>query len=308
MPVAMRPFMGETDIQRMIALAHERPADQVHLVDLPYRLSSWALDSPENIGLWENDRDQLVAWAVLQTPFWMIDAVWRDDDLGSQVLAWVEERARQIAGKPNGHPMWFTPARDDHHNRIALLKDAGFRSLEHDPVNPWTQLYLAQPASAIPSVSLPDGFVIRPLGGESEVAAYVLLHRAAFGSESMTAAWRTRTLRQSGYDPDLDLVVIAPDGQLAAFCICWFTEHGPDGRPAGQVEPMGVHPEFRRLGLGRALICENLRRLQMRGAATIIVEPDDTPEATVAFYQSVGFAGDHTILVFRKDFNEEANI
>jgi hypothetical protein len=44
MPVAMRPFAGETDVPRMIALAHERPADQVHLVDLPYRLSSSKCD------------------------------------------------------------------------------------------------------------------------------------------------------------------------------------------------------------------------------------------------------------------------
>ncbi len=111
MSFAMCPFAGETDLRHMLALAHERPEDQVHLVDLPYRLSAWALDYPEDIGVWEDDTGRIAAWVVLQTPFWMIDAVWRDDVLGLEVLAWAKHRVQKIASKPNGHPTWFTPAR-----------------------------------------------------------------------------------------------------------------------------------------------------------------------------------------------------
>ena len=76
MPV-QRGFSGETDVQAMIALAHLAPTDNLHVADLPYRMSSWALDEPDNIGLWFDAEGELVGWAVMQTPFWTIDYVSR---------------------------------------------------------------------------------------------------------------------------------------------------------------------------------------------------------------------------------------
>jgi hypothetical protein len=54
MKTAQRESSGETDIQAMIGLARVSPADNLHVVDLPCRVSSWALDDPDNVGLWVN--------------------------------------------------------------------------------------------------------------------------------------------------------------------------------------------------------------------------------------------------------------
>ena len=48
----------------MAALAQAFPAENLHVVDLPYRLSSWALDDPDNVGLWLNEHGELRAWAA----------------------------------------------------------------------------------------------------------------------------------------------------------------------------------------------------------------------------------------------------
>ncbi len=64
------------------------------------------------------------------------------------------------------------------------------------------------------------GYTIRPVAGEAEAEALVALHRAAFGSEHMTAAERLTWMRQPDYDPALDLVAVAPNGSLAAYCFC----------------------------------------------------------------------------------------
>jgi len=61
------------------------------------------------------------------------------------------------------------------------------------------------------------------VAGASEVQDYVELHRAVFESTNMTHAWRARTLGCLGYLHDLDLVAVAPDGRLAAFCIGWLS-------------------------------------------------------------------------------------
>jgi len=52
MSITHRSFLHEQDKQLMIDLADQFPTDHLHVVDLPYRLSSWALDDAENVRLW----------------------------------------------------------------------------------------------------------------------------------------------------------------------------------------------------------------------------------------------------------------
>jgi ribosomal protein S18 acetylase RimI-like enzyme len=118
----------------------------------------------------------------------------------------------------------------------------------------------------------------------------------------MTTAWRLRTLRQPGYRPELDLVAVDPNGHLAGFCIAWLTLRGLDGRPTGQIEPMGVRADLRRRGLGRALLAEAISRLQHLGASQILVETDNYRDAAYALYADAGFKVREEVLVYRKDY------
>ena len=152
--------------------------------------------------------------------------------------------------------------------------------------------------------TLPAGFTIRRLAGEAEVPAYVELHRAAFESKNMTVEWRARTLRRPEYIPDLDLVAVAPDGCLAAFCIGWLDTRSATG-PGGQIEPMGVRADQRNLGLGRAILSEALRRLILHGAGQLFVETDSYRDAAFALYESVGFRVARDVLVYSKDYGGE---
>jgi ribosomal protein S18 acetylase RimI-like enzyme len=146
---------------------------------------------------------------------------------------------------------------------------------------------------------IPGGFVVRPLAGGSEVEAYVALQRAVFGSKNMTVEWRARTLRHPDYVPELDLVVAAPDGRLAAFCICWLNRHGE--QVTGQVEPLGCHEDFRRYALGRVALAEGLRRLREFGAEKIHVETDNYRNTAMRLYESMGFQTLRDVLMYRKD-------
>jgi mycothiol synthase len=76
--------------------------------------------------------------------------------------------------------------------------------------------------------------------------ALVALHRAAFGTDHMTAAERRAMMSAPDYDPELDLVVVAPDGRLAGFCVCGIPveENAVTRRNEGYADPVGVHPAF----------------------------------------------------------------
>jgi ribosomal protein S18 acetylase RimI-like enzyme len=303
-----RTFQDETDKQQMSALVHQFPADNFHVADLPYRLSSWAFDDPDNVRLWFDDEEQLVAWAVLQTPFWAIDYAYNpnvEGHLHPEILAWADDRARQVLNTPSGRPIWFINLFSHQKERMGDLEAAGFASQADVGENSWTKVLMMRPAEMpLPEVTLPRDWQIRPLAGEAEVGAYVDLHRTVFESNSMREEWRSRVLQRPEYLPQLDLVAVTPTNELTAFCVCWFDQAGPEGRPCGQIEPLGVHTAYRNQGLGKALLAEGIRRLREMGAEQIFVETDNYRNAALLVYEAVGFRIKHEVLVYRKDYDE----
>jgi ribosomal protein S18 acetylase RimI-like enzyme len=201
--------------------------------------------------------------------------------------------------------MWFVGVFAHQAERIRDLEAAGFASQANVGEDSWSKVLLCRSADMpVPDYSLPAGFTIHPLAGENEVEAYVQLHRAVFESRNMTVEWRRRTLRRPEYRPDLDLVLAATDGRLAAFCVCWL-DSDLEGEPSGQIEPLGVHKDYRGLGLGRAILSEGLRRLSLSGADRVYVETDQQRNAALGLYEEVGFRPMHEVLVYRKDYQTQ---
>ena len=299
-----RSYAGIADQALMRALVETAPDTHLHVVDLPYRFSSWAFDEPEQASLWFAPDGELHAWACLQTPFWALDYALHPQAppfLLPTVLAWADERARAVRDTRYGRPIWFTNVFAERAEEIAALEAAGFACQADVGEDSWSKVVMLHQPSAEAAPSLPPGFTMRPLAGEAEVGAYVQLHRAVFESESMTEAWRIATLRRPEYRSELDLVIVAPDGQLAAFCIGWLAPRGPRGVPSGQIEPLGVAADYRGLGLGRAIASPCIQELYRHGAAEVYVETDAFRNAALALYEAVGFRVQREVLVYRKD-------
>jgi ribosomal protein S18 acetylase RimI-like enzyme len=112
------------------------------------------------------------------------------------------------------------------------------------------------------------------MGGEAEIEAYVDLHRSTFGTENMTIEYRRTIMSAPDYLPELDLVAVAPNGKLAAFCVCQiFPEDAPraGGQKEGWTDPLGTRPAYQRLGLARALMLSGMRLLKSRGIDTALL-------------------------------------
>jgi mycothiol synthase len=99
---------------------------------------------------------------------------------------------------------------------------------------------------------------------------------------------------------EFDLVVTAPDGSFAGFCVGWFVPQ----RRIAQIEPLGVHPRFHQRGLGRILLLEILRRFKEHGANSAVVETDVDRTSARRAYESVGFQQVHTIRCKGKWLNQ----
>ena len=85
------------------------------------------------------------------------------------------------------------------------------------------------------------------------------------------------------YRRDLDVVAVAPGGEVAAFGTVWFD----DVLRTAAFEPVGTAPEHQRRGLGRAVMAEGLRRARRLGATMAYVS--SYSPAAHALYAAAGF-------------------
>lgn len=303
-------YQGFQDRERMLRLVWDNPTNHVHVIDLPYRFCSWAFEDSANVGLWEDARGKLVGWAVMQTPFWMIDLAMPGDSADESIAAaleWADERAISMLGKSHGLPSWFASVTESDIRTRNALEAAGFTSQEIGEES-WSQVVMVLDANVnLPPIPVRSGYHLRELRGEYEVPAYVALHRSVFGTNNMTELWRRRILRHPAYRPELDLVIEDPDGGLAAFCIGWISklpvsENAGGQRYYGQIEPIGVSEHGRRHGLAWSIIAEVIHRMRDIGADKIYVHTDNYRDRAFAFYQAVGFQIGERILIYRKDY------
>jgi GNAT superfamily N-acetyltransferase len=136
---------------------------------------------------------------------------------------------------------------------------------------------------------IPAGYSIRSLGGEEELPARSWVSWKAFHPGEPDEKyegweWYRNVQRAPLYRRDLDLVAVAPDGEIAAFCTVWFDP----ATCTAAFEPVGTHPAHQRRGLGKALMAEGLRRAHRLGTTLVTVASYD--EAAGALYASVGFS------------------
>jgi mycothiol synthase len=140
----------------------------------------------------------------------------------------------------------------------------------------------------IPDIQPAEGYTVCTLGDESELPARSWVSWRAFHPDEPDDKyqgweWYRNVQRAPLYCRDLDLVAVAPDGELAAFCTVWFD----DVTRTAAFEPVGTHPAHRRKGLGRTLLAEGLRRVQRLGATVATV--GSYSHAAGALYASMGF-------------------
>jgi ribosomal protein S18 acetylase RimI-like enzyme len=165
--------------------------------------------------------------------------------------------------------------------RVTALRAAGF-----EPDGPPAPLFERTTAGSNPRSV--DGFEIRPMQGEHEHVARADAARLAFASTLDPEAHRARYLRfmrSPAYDPEHDVVAVAPDGTIASFAIHW-----PDRELSmAQFEPVGTHPDFQRRGLASAVLQDSLARLAAAGIGRARVMTGGANDRAVRTYVGAGF-------------------
>lgn len=188
----------------------------------------------------------------------------------------------------------MTRVRSHDAGSVAVLEEHGY---VRDDEAPWTML-LTRPLANVETRVLPPGYRLTSMAEFGDLEARVEVHRAAWHPSKQTVDTYTNVTHTWPYRPDLDVVVVAPDGSLAASVLVWYEP----GTSTGELEPVGTHPAHRQLGLAAAASLFAAGRLAELGAtqAAVSCRGDDAYPIPRRLYESVGFVGIARDWVFRK--------
>jgi GNAT superfamily N-acetyltransferase len=229
----------------------------------------------EDVYLWENEAGQLVAVINREeagNAFLHIHPAWNSADLEEQMIVQAEEKLR-IKSRKGGMALWIWCDSLDH-QRQGILERRGYTRITGFDEHQW----LRDLAVPIPDRPVREGYTIRSLGDITDLPSRSWASWRAFHPDEPDEKyegwdWYLNIQSAPLYRRDLDLVAIAPGGEVAAFTTAWYD----DVTRCGCFEPVGTVPEHQRLGLASAILYEGMRRLQRMGATQAMTSGYEPP-------------------------------
>lgn len=295
MKPSMRPYQTEADYWRIreflrgVSLLNDRHDYAWPLLRWDYwrwhiNENIFKLSLPEVISLWEKD-GEIVAMLNPDTPgeaFFQVHSAFREQGLISEMLETAERKLPKTndAGKQE-LLVWVNEA-DDLAKK--LFTEHGYVRSKFSAEHMRSRFMTAPLPVSVP----PAGYTVRALGDEDELPARSWLSWKAFHPDEPDEDykgwdWYKNLQRVPLYRRDLDIVAVAPGGELAAFCTVWFD----DVTRTAVFEPVGTHPGYQKRGLGKAVMAEGLHRAERLGATLATVS--SYGKAAHALYESMGF-------------------
>jgi GNAT superfamily N-acetyltransferase len=192
----------------------------------------------------------------------------------------LEYAEKNLYGKtPDGRRYLKTFINDYDKEFEALVKSNGYTK-DDALARPATQLPISNP---FPPISLPEGFLLKSLAEDNDLEKLdrVVYRGFNHGDEPPAIDYAGRKKMQSvpNFRKDLNIIVVAPDGNYAAYAGLWFESNNK----YAYVEPVCTDPSYRLRGLGKAAMLEGIRRCGELGASVAYVG------SVFPIYLSIGF-------------------
>lgn len=262
-----------------------------HIGDLAWGRASRQADLRDwPTALWMEDA-VCQGWGWITMPDTLDMKVSRDHpELGGEILQWFEKTGSGDA--LNVEVLEHETA------LIDALSGRGYKEARDQPFSSHT----CHTLKSLPDVVLPPGFVARSmredidveLRAEAHALAWSLLPFQENGVQKDVAVTSKVTPQRylavknaAPWRADLDWIIQAPDGTPAACCIMWYDA----ANKVGELEPVGTHPDYRRMGLGEAVCLSALHAAKAAGATRAIVYPrgDAAYPVPGKLYTKLGF-------------------
>ncbi len=223
------------------------------------------------VRLWRNGDGELAGFLIRGNMLVHPEVRYCDSDLVDEMLDWAEEN---WSGEGNNISAL---AYDWDEERQQQLTKRGYKNQKRIE-----EVRIYDLGRDYPEPELPDGFRIRSMKEVGDPQARVYLENNIWDA-SLDMAWFKGKSSAPSYSLDLDLVAVSPSGKLAASSLVWLY---PTTRTA-EIDPLGTHPEFRRLGLARAMVLESFKHMQAHDMQYAYIASDTQNNAINRLYSSL---------------------
>lgn len=293
------PFQENRDMEKVIELLLTcKEAENIdHFLPFMLRLvltpssllSPTSIDLTTDVRIWKENDGTVCGFALVDLSVWglfyLVSPSEEGGELDQEILSWACSRASHIS-RGESITLRCRRVREDNSKRISALERQGFRR-ENDRQGLRMVRRLDVP---LDKPLIPRGFKIRHLSGRDEIEAYVALVNSAI-PKATSAETHQKWIEIPEYIPELDLIAVADDGTLAAFCQSYYDplELARSARREGWTDPIGTAPAYRKKGLARAIILEALWRLKRRGIEDAVLGVAGSNEVARELYESIGY-------------------
>ena len=160
----------------------------------------------------------------------------------------------------------------------------------------------------LPDAPLPPEVSLAQFDAQRDEDDWVELNRRAFADLPDQGRWTLHDLRIRTAEPWFDPagLLIARNAQGALVGTHWTKVHGAHSHgehvhdAIGEVYVLGVDPQMRSTGLGRALTIAGLQHLRAQGLDSVMLYVDAGNTAAVQLYSSLGFSHWDTDVMYRR--------
>jgi len=285
MKLTMRTYRNDEDYWRIreflrrVMILNDRREWSWHVARLDYwwwfaNPTYENFSVPEVVFLWETEEREIAAVlnpeghgiAFLQT-----DPTFRTPELDDEMVAAAEKHLTETDQDGCRRLEIYIDSQDKAIQDV--LSRRGFRRIERPNEQEFQHRRLL--ADPLPEVPATPGYSIRPMGAGLELLERCYASGLGFHEDDIQTArnnrdhpeWYHGIQSAPLYRRDLDIVAVASDGSVAAFCTAWFD----DVSRTAYLEPVATVPAHRRHGLGKAVCLEALHRLKRMGCQVAFV-------------------------------------
>ena len=158
--------------------------------------------------------------------------------------------------------------------------------------NEWSHMVCDLTTSSLKQPEIPDGFSLKPIVEVDNEDIWPCYNASFLSSGDQRYLNQTESQRRENFDDffdrkkpiekDASLLLYFED-QIVGFHKINTYDFG------GFVNGVGIHPDFRRRGLGRLLMTSSIVRAAKNGMKDLILEVDITNKQAIALYEQLGF-------------------
>jgi mycothiol synthase len=239
----------------------------------------------------------------------VVDPDWRDEAIEELLLHQLWSRAEEHRPTLGSKPVQFRTYCAAHQDkRISLFERLGLRPVRYD-------LHMVcHSLENLPGPAYPPGIEVRPFDGREDAESALELINAAFSDVMDFATVTPEDFEHWIGSPSFRaaLSFVALDVQsMVGLCLCTVGEERANliGRKDGIIDSFCVHREYRRRGLGSALLLTSLHAFKRAGLESATLDADTAnPTDPVRLYEQVGFHEALCWVTYGKEMGAEATL